>query len=321
MNQPRAVARFNYWHELVLFGLLIGLLALAEYLSPGFLSLRGQLYLSRHLWVFAIMALSMTLILIAGGIDLSVGSAMGLCAVAFGVTFEMTGQLHVAIIACLLTGVLGGLFNGALIARFNLHPLIVTLATYAAFRGMAEGISQGESYSQFGDRFSELSRATLLGIPLPGYLFFVLAVLVGLFLWRTPTGRSIYAIGHSAEAARFSGISVNRIRIRLYTFSGFLAGLATVIYVSRFDTAKADAGRGFELDVITAVVVGGTSIFGGRGTIVGTVLGLLLIHETRQFVGRYWQVDELKSIVVGVLLIVSVLIYQLLVTQRETRSH
>ena len=94
-----------------------------------------------------------------------------------------------------------------------------------------------------------------------------------------------------------------------------------MIYVSRFDTAKADAGRGFELDVITAVVVGGTSIFGGRGTIVGTVLGLLLIHETRQFVGRYWQVDELKSIVVGVLLIVSVLIYQLLVRQRETRSH
>ena len=105
---------------------------------------------------------------------------------------------------------------------------------------------------------------------------------------------------------------MDRIRRGLYTFSGFLAGLATVVYVSRFDTANADAGKGFELDAITAVVVGGTSIFGGRGNLLGTILGLLLIHEVRLFVGRYWEIEELKSIVIGILLIASILVSRLL---------
>ncbi len=125
-------------------------------------------------------------------------------------------------------------------------------------------------------------------------------------------------MGHNEEATRFSGVAVDQIKFWLYTLSGALAGLATIIYVSRFDTATADAGKGFELDVITAVVVGGASIFGGRGNIVGTLLGLLLIHETRLFVSRYWRTDELKSIVVGCLLIVSVLAYRALLRKDRT---
>jgi rhamnose transport system permease protein len=196
--------------------------------------------------------------------------------------------------------------------------LIVTLATYAAFRGMAEGISQGVSYSQFGEGFSQLARGSWWGLPLPGYLFLLLAAALAVFLAKTPTGRFIYAIGHNETAAQFSGIAVERIKFWLYTVSGLVAGLATVVYVSRFDTAKADAGQGFELEVITAVVVGGASIFGGRGNIIGTALGLLLIHETRQFVGRHWRMDELRAIVVGVMLIASVLAYRAL--RRPERS-
>ena len=122
-------------------------------------------------------------------------------------------------------------------------------------------------------------------------------------------------MGHNETATRFSGIRVARIKIWLYTLSGALAGLATLIYVSRFDTAKADAGQGIELDVITAVVIGGTSIFGGSGNLLGTSLGLLLIHETKLFVGRYWRIEELKSILVGCLLVATLLL-STLVTQR-----
>lgn len=310
--------RFPWRHELVLAGLLGALFLLAALLMPGFLQWRSQLLLSRQLWEFAILALGMTLVILTGGIDLSVGSAMGLCAVVFGLVFSASGNLPLAVAACLACGAACGCFNGLMISRTRVHPLMVTLATYAAYRGMAEGISQGASYSQFGDQFAWLARGTWWGVPIPGYLFTGLAVTLAIVLHKTAFGRSIYAIGHNETAARYSGIAVDRVKLLLYTVSGTLAGLSTVIYVSRFDTAKADAGRGFELDVITAVVVGGTSIFGGRGNILGTVLGLLLIHETRLFVSRYWRIDELRSIVVGFLLIASVLIYRAFVrTKRD----
>jgi rhamnose transport system permease protein len=193
------------------------------------------------------------------------------------------------------------------------HPLIITLATFAAYRGIAEGVSQGAAYSKFGTEFAQLARGSVGGIPYAGYLFTGLAVGMGVFLAKTSHGRFIYAIGHNETAARFAGVAVDRCKFWLYSLSGLLAGLSTIIYVARFDTARADAGKGFELDAITAVVVGGTSIFGGRGNIIGSVLGLLLIHETRLFVSRYWRVDELRSIVIGILLIVSVLVYRGLV--------
>ena len=192
---------------------------------------------------------------------------------------------------CLVVGAAGGFANGWLVSALRIHPLIVTLATSAAFRGLAEGLSQGASYSQFGESFSQLGRGMWWGVPIAAYVFALLAVACAAYLAVTPGGRFLYAMGHNEQAARFSGVGVDRIKLRLYTFSGLMAGLAAIIYVSRFDTAKADAGTGFELDVITAVVVGGTSIYGGRGNIVGTVLGLLLIHETQQFVGRQWQID------------------------------
>jgi rhamnose transport system permease protein len=303
---------FGWWHELTLLGLVIALLLIAGQLMPRFLELRSQLLLSRQLWEFAILALGMTLIIISGGIDLSVGSAMGLCAVTFGLTHQASGSLVGSCAVCVLTGVIGGSLNGYLVAALNVHPLIVTLATYAAFRGVAEGLSQGASYSQFGAEFSGLARGLWWSIPIPGWIFAVLAIAYGLFLGKTPGGRFLYAMGWNEQAARFAGVPVGRLKFGLYVNSGLLAALATIIYVSRFDTAKADAGTGLELDVITAVVVGGTSIFGGRGNIWGTVLGLILIHETRLFVGRRWSIDELKPIVVGCLLITSSLAYRIL---------
>lgn len=307
MPFPLRVRSFGWWHEVVLFVLLVFLLILADSLVPGFSRLDSQLYLSRHLWEFALLALGMTLIILTGGIDLSIGSIMGLSAITFGLAFQWGHRTDVASLAAVVVGTAAGSLNGFLISRFRLHPLIVTLATFAAFRGIAEGVSQGNPYSQFGSQFSALARSALWNIPVPGYLFLLFSIVCALWLALTPNGRYLYAIGHNETVSRFSGIPVDRIRLGLYTFSGFLAGLATVVYVSRFNTAKADAGKGFELDVITAVVVGGTSIFGGRGNLIGTILGLLLIHEIRLFVGRYWELEELKPIVIGILLILSIL--------------
>lgn len=304
---------FGWWHELLLVAVLIGLLVVAQTCLPGFMLAKNQWFLSRHLWEMALIAPVMTLIMITGGIDLSVGATMGLCAVAFGVTYQFTHQPLVAASACLITGMGAGAVNGTLIARFQMHPLIVTLATYAAYRGIAEGWSQGRAYSNFGAPFSQIARGTLVRIPCPAYLTAFTFLAIGWWLSQSPGGRFLYAMGHNRRAARFSGIAVLSIDWWLYTLSGTMAGLATVVYVSRFDTAQADAGRGMELDVITAIVVGGTSIRGGRGNLWGTALGLLLIHELRLFVGRYWGVEELKPIVIGLLLIVSMLVYRVVV--------
>lgn len=187
----------------------------------------------------------------------------------------------------------------------------------AGFRGIAEGISQGASYSRFGESFGQLARGSVVGIPFAASIFVMMIVAYSLWLARTPSGRFLYAIGNNELAARYSGVPVRRIKSRLYAHSGLLTAMATLIYLARFDTAKADAGTGLELEVITAVVVGGTSIYGGRGTLIGTTLGLLLIHEAKLFVGQYWQRDELKSIMIGTLLVISVLAYRLAVRKNR----
>lgn len=317
LSRWNRIRAFHGWHEVVVGGLLLVLLLLADYRMPGFLKFESQLLLSRQLWEIAILSLGITLIMVSGGIDLSIGSTMGLSAVTLGISYSLTGHLAVSCIAGVVCGGLCGAWNGVLVSRLQLHPLIVTLATAAAYRGIAEGVSQGASYSRFGEDFSRLARGNWHGVPFPGLAFAALALLSTVYLGMTPAGRYLYAIGQNERASRFSGVPVDRIRFRLYTTSGLLAGLAAVIYVARFDTARADAGRGFELDVITAVIAGGTSIAGGQGSIPGTVLGLMLIHETRLFVTRCWKIDELRSIVIGLLLIVAVLLCQTIMRGRR----
>jgi len=292
--------------------LAIVLLAAMGIMDPAFLRWATQVELSTHVWELAIVAVPMTLIILAGGIDLSVGSAMALCAVTLGLSFEAGWSPWVASLAAIAVGCLAGLLNGIFVAWVRVHPLIVTLATLAAFRGIAEGISFGRPISGFPASFAFVGQGAILGIPVPAIVFAVVAA-GGLFaLWMLPFGQYLYAIGHNEAATRYSGVAVDRIKILLYTLSGAAAGVAAVLLVARRNTAKADAAMGMELDVITAVVLGGTSIFGGRGTLVGTVLGVLVIHEVREFVSWRWQRDELNFIVVGTLLILAVLLNRLL---------
>lgn len=310
-------AKFAAWHELILAILVVALMLWAARVEPDFVSIRAQTALSSHVWELALLAIPMLLIIISGGIDLSVGSTVALSAVAFGLTHKAGQPPVVAAAASIMTGLACGAANGWFVSRLRVHPLIVTLATLAAFRGIAEGISLAKPVSGFHDGFLQVARGSIGGIPYPGIGFLVLAALAWVVLTRTATGRTIFTLGHNETAARFTGLPVERLKLGLYAFSGAVAGIASVVLVSRHNTAKADLASGIELDVITAVVLGGASINGGRGTIIGMALGVLLIHETREFVSWHWRRDELNLIVTGCLLIGSVLLYRLFHRQRQ----
>lgn len=321
MNPVAARARFFRpsllsRQEVVLLALLAGLLLLAEKLSPDFLTVRVQQELSTHIWELALLALPMTLIVLTAGIDLSVGSTMALCAVVFGLTVHAGLPSSAAALLALLAGAAAGALNGVFVAHLRVHPLLVTLATLAAYRGIAEGVSLGRPFSGFSPGFAFLGQGMVLGLPVPGLIFLAVLAATLVAVEGTPLGLWLSAIGFNETAARFSGVSVSNLKLGLYAFSGAAAGLASLLFVARRSTAKADIGMGMELDVVTAVVLGGTSIFGGRGRLLGTLLGVLLIHETREFVGWQWSRGELNLIVTGGLLIAAVLADSLLASRK-----
>jgi rhamnose transport system permease protein len=259
----------------------------------------------------------MTLIIITGGIDLSVGSIMGLVAIMLGVAWYNWGlPLELAIIVALLIGTACGLFNGLFITRVGLPPLITTLATLALFRGLAEGIAQARSVRGYPEWFYIIGQENFLGdlTSIPNQLLIVVLsiIAIGAILAWTPFGRSLYAIGNNETGARFSGLAVDRNKLIIYTLSGFMSGLAAWVYVSRVSTTRSDMGTGIELSAITAVVVGGTSIFGGSGTILGTVLGLALIQLMKNGLALSGAKGDSTTIVVGAILIGAVLLNTLI---------
>jgi rhamnose transport system permease protein len=299
--------------ETILFIILVVGVFLLSFQSDVFLTSDNLLNQGRLAAEIALIALPMTLIIITGGIDLSVGSIVGLVAIMLGVAWQDWGlPLEAAIVVALLVGTLCGLFNGFFITRVGLPPLITTLATLALFRGLAEGIAQARSVRGYPDWFYALGQedflGSLTGIPNQLLIFVLAAIGIGAALAWTPFGRSLYAIGNNETGARFSGLPVQRNKLIIYTLSGFMAGVAGWVFVSRVSTTRSDMGNGFELTAITAVVVGGTSIFGGSGTILGTVLGLALIQLMKNGLALAGAKGDSTTIVVGVVLILAVLI-------------
>lgn len=261
-----------------------------------------------------LLALIMTPIIITGGIDLSVGSMMGLAAVVMGSLWRDGGvSLPISIGITLLVGLVGGGINAAAITKLKAPPLIVTLGTFSLFRGAAEGLTRGiENYSGFPPGFLFLGQGYLGGLIPTQLLIFVPAVIaVWWWLHRTAFGRSIYAIGFSQEGSRYAGIKVRRRLNVMYCLSGLAASLAAIIYVSHLGQAKSDAGTGYELTAIAAVVLGGASIFGGRGTILGTLLGLFAIVILQNGLRLSGQPSELAGVLTGVLLVATIMIDRL----------
>lgn len=306
-------------HEGVLLALLVLGLAIAAYFEPAFVSISTQLDIGTHAIELALLTLPMTLIIVSAGIDLSVGATMALASVVLGLTFAADAPMWLACIAAIATGAAAGALNGLFVARLRVHPLLVTLATLAAYRGLAEGISRARPISGFPDTFLNLVAGSPLGIPTPLLILLTAILLTALFAARCVPGLWIYAIGGNERAAAHCAIPVDRVKFLLFTLSGAAAALCAIVFAARRNTAKADVGAGIELEVITAVMLGGTSIFGGRGTVIGTVLGVLIIHELREFISWRWGFDEGILIAVGATLIGSVLLTNLTSRTRTRR--
>jgi rhamnose transport system permease protein len=298
--------------EVILLVLLLVLAAVMSVLSEDFLTLGNLLRTTRFFTEIGLIALGMTFILILGGIDLSVGSALALVSVTIGFTYQAGVPLGLAIVLGVAVGVLGGWFNGAVSTRLGVHPLVVTLGTLSLYSGLAYGISDANAVSQYPTWFAYFGQY-YIG-PVPGQLLvLVLGIAVTwVVLARTPFGRYVYAIGTNEEAARFSGIPVDRVKIAVYAATGFFVSLAAIIYTSRVSTARADSGTGLELDVIAAVVLGGASVYGGIGTIPGTVLGVLIIAILRNGLQLAGVAATWQLFLLGVLLIIAVFINEFL---------
>jgi rhamnose transport system permease protein len=306
---PTPRMRYLIGHEIVLAVILVVALVVLATQTDRFLTTGNLLNQGRLMAEVGLVALPMTFIIITAGIDLSVGSIMGLCAIILGVTWQNLGlPLELAIVVTLAVGALAGAVNGWFITRIGVPPLIMTLATLALYRGLAEGISQARSVRGYPEWFFQLGQGEWLGVPTQLWLLVAAILVAGVVLARTTFGRGLYAIGHNELAARFSGIPVDRYKLAIYTLSGLMAGLAGYIFVSRVSTTRSDMGTGLELDVIAAVVLGGTSIFGGTGSILGTVLGVILIQLLKNGLALTGVKGDATIVVIGSVLIFSILI-------------
>ena len=296
-------------------GVLLGALALEavlfSFVAPNFFTVGNFFEITRLSVELGLLAVAMTPVLIAGGIDLSVGAMMGLSAVCLGALWH---DLHLplmwAIAGCLMVGAAGGALNAALIAGLQLPPLIVTLGSMALFRGVAEGLTLAAvNYTDFPARFVFLGQGYLWGVVPPQLLIFlfVMAAYV-ILLHRSVVGRALYAIGFSPEGARYAGLAVGSRTALVYVLSGLVSSVAAVIYVAHLGQARSDAGNGYELDAITAVVLGGTSVFGGRGTLWGTLLGLLILTVLQNGLHLAAFPSELAGVLTGVLLVTTIVL-------------
>jgi ribose/xylose/arabinose/galactoside ABC-type transport system permease subunit/ABC-type sugar transport system substrate-binding protein len=278
-------------------------------IGTNFLSVGNAFEVLRLSVEIGLLAVALTPVITSGGIDLSVGSLMGLAAVVFGKLWRDGGlPLSAAAVVTLVVGALAGSLNGLLITRGRIPALIVTLGSFSLYRGLAEGLTGGvDNFTHFPDRFLFLGQGYALGhIPTQVPIFAIVAGAFWVLLHRTTFGRGLAAIGFSPEGARYAGLPVDRLVGLVYTLSGLVASLAAVIYVAHLGQAKADAGTGYELAAITAVVLGGTSIFGGRGSVPGTLLGLFAIAVLQNGLRLADLPAELAGVLTGTLLLVAI---------------
>lgn len=306
----RKISKSLFAHETMLFAVLVIEWLCFNSIGPRFGSLDNTFDILRHSCEIGLLALVMTPIILTGGIDLSVGSLLGLCAILFGKLWHDAGlSLWLAGMCTLIIGGLAGGVNAALITQLRLPPLIVTLGTYSLFRGLAEAITHGVvTYTDFPASFLFLGQERWMGMPAQMPFFIGITVGMWLLVHRMSYGRAFRAIGFAPEAARYSGIPVERRVGFLYVLAGVVAALAAIIYTARLGQAKADAGTGYELFAITAVVLGGTSIFGGIGSVHGTLLGVAAIAVLNNGLVHARQPREVAGMLTGLLLVTALAI-------------
>jgi len=317
-SMTRRLARKVRWEAILAILLLIAI-AGGGIVNSDFLTPDNWANLLANFVEIALMALPLSLIVIAGEIDLSVASILGLSSCFLGVLWEDKFPMPLAIALCLLLGALCGALNGFLIVRFRLPSLAVTIGTLALFRGFAFILLGDQAVADFPPQYAAFGLGVIPGtfIPEPFALFLVLAFVFWVVLHHSTIGRSIYAIGGNQTAALFSGIALHRLKMLLFVCSGVISALAGIIYTFRFSSSRSDNGTGFELSAIAAVFLGGVSVQGGSGTITGAVLSLLLIGIINNVLTLADVSNEILRIVTGSLLIASVLVPNLIASARE----
>jgi rhamnose transport system permease protein len=309
--------RLKSWEGFLLVFLLV-VIAINSIQAPAYLSIGNQINLFQLSIEKIIVALVMTFVIINAEIDLSVASMMGLSACTLAWLFEQGVPIPTCLLIGLLIGVLGGLLNGFWIAIVGLPSLVVTLATLIMYRGLARVLLEDRSIGNFPEWFDALGQQPLIGpFPLAMIIFFVLIFLSIVLLQYSGFGRRVYVIGNSAEVARYSGVKVRWIKIILFTASGFIAALAGLLFAARLGSVRGDLANGFELDVITMVLLGGVSIFGGSGSIYGVLLSILIILNLRNGMSLANITGHVQTGVIGVLLILSVLLPNIVGQVRE----
>jgi|JFJP01.1.fsa_nt_gi ribose/xylose/arabinose/galactoside ABC-type transport system permease subunit len=260
-----------------------------------------------------IMALAMTFIITTGGIDLSVGYILQLSAIVFGAVFAASGNLALAIVLALLTGTASGFFNGLIISKTKIPPLVTTLATMNLYRGLSMIIAGTNSYSGFPAVFKKFSTIMIFGVvPIQFIYFLVFFFLFNLFYARGSLGRNLKGIGFNENALIFSGIKTQRIKLFIYTLSGLMCAFAALVYLGRLSSAKTSMGNDLNLQVITAVVLGGTSTMGGVGSIVGTFIGVLIIGVLKKGFTLLNFSGNIFNFTLGVMLIVALIAFSIL---------
>lgn len=303
------LANFQRW-EWMLVGLILVAIVANSRLSPFFLDARNLSRTSSDFMEIGLMMLPMVFIIITGNIDLSIASNMGMSASFMGLLHNQGVNIWVAALAGLLLGTLGGMLNGYLVAQVRLPALVVTLGTYAFYRGIAYGFLGDQAARGYPEAFTYFGQGKVFNtlVPFSVVLFIVLAIGFGLVLHRTTLGRYLSSIGNNESATLYSGVPVMRIKFIIFTLSGFMAALSGLILAARFGSTRPDIGTGLELAVITAAVLGGVDINGGKGTMLGAVLSLLLIGLMRFGMGLLNIQGQVQGIVIGLLLILSILL-------------
>lgn len=286
------------------------LVIVVQIINPVFLSFSNIMNVLRSTGFTMITAIGMTFVLISAGLDLCVGSVLALGGVSAAMAVLAGVPIPIAVLIGLLVGAAIGLFNGYIIVKFEIPPLIMTLGMYYMARGIVYIITKGVPVYPLPEAFNNIEQTELFGIPVIVITAILLAIVGHIVLTRTTYGRAVYAIGGNPEAAELSGIDIQKIRMSVYVISATLATLTGIFMAGRLSSAQAGAGMGFELTVIAAVIIGGTSTFGGAGTILGSVVGALFMSilansMTLIKVSVYWQ-----RLVIGAILVLAVIIDQ-----------
>jgi rhamnose transport system permease protein len=306
-NFPKLFQVRKSWDTAILV-LLLTVLILASLTTEGFLTALNFSYIFSNTSEITIIAFAMLFMIIMGEIDLSVASMLALGSAMLGWSYAKGAPIWLSIIICILVGTLCGLVNGFLVTKLGLGSLAVTIGTLALYRGIANGILGENTVNEFPEFWTSFGFDTFgtsfMPKTLPLIIFF--GIMFGILLHRTPFGRRTLAIGQSPEAARFAGVNIIRHKMIVFTFTGFMSGVAGVIYTFRFSTAQADNGVGIELLVISAILLGGVSIFGGIGTMWGVVAGVLLAGSVESWLTLREINAQWRTIVTGLLLLLSV---------------